>query len=122
MSEEIQNAAIVVPRTIIWGITVNGMIGLAMYIAVLFCLGDLESITESTYIYPFIAELQQATQSTAGTAIIMAVILVVDIGLNIGVVVASSRMLWSFARDRGVPGWRWISKVPDISTPSHSKK
>ena len=111
MSEEIQNAAIVVPRTIIWGITLSGALGLAMFLAVLFCLGDPEALSDTNYIYPFIQVLQNATRSSAGTAVIMAVILVIDLGLNIGVVAASSRMLWSFARDRGVPGWRWISKV-----------
>ena len=111
MSEEIQNAAIVVPRTIVWGITLNGAIGLAMFLAVLFCLGDPQVVTQTKYNYPFIQVLQQATLSSAGTGVIMVVILVVDLGLVIGVVAASSRMLWSFARDRGVPGWRWISKV-----------
>lgn len=111
MSEEIQNAAVVVPRTIIWGLTVNGMIGFAMYLAVLFCLGDPEAISKTDYIYPFIQVLQNATMSSTGTAIILAVILIVDAGLNIGVVAASSRMLWAFARDRGFPGWRLISKV-----------
>ena len=115
MSEEIQNAAIVVPRTIVWGIIFNGMIGLAMFLAVLFCLGDPQTVsTQTEYVYPFVLVLQQATLSSAGTAVIMVVILVVDVGLNIGVLAAASRMLWSFSRDRGVPGWRWISKVPTI--------
>ena len=117
MSEEIHNAAIVVPRTIVWGIVLNGVVGLAMFLAVVFCLGDPQAAAQTTYIYPFIEVLQQATNSSAGTAVLMAVILIVDLGLNIGVVAASSRMLWSFARDRGVPGWRWISKVQTIIRP-----
>lgn len=111
MSEEIRDAAIVVPRTIVWGITLNGAIGLAMFLAVLFVLGDPAVLGDTNYIYPFIQVVQNATRSTAGTAVIIVVILIVDIGLNIGVVAASSRMLWAFARDKGVPGWRWISKV-----------
>jgi amino acid transporter len=49
--------------------------------------------------------------STAGTALVLVVILLVDLGLIVGVVATSSRMLWSFARDHGVPGWRRLSKV-----------
>ena len=71
-----------------------------MYIAILFCIGDLEAATNTEYVYPFIEVLVQAIHSTAGSAVISAILIVVDLGLVIGVVAASSRMLWSFARDR----------------------
>ena len=86
-----------------------------MYIAILFCVGDLEAAINTEYIYPFIEVLLQAIRSTAGSAVILAIMIVVDLGLVVGVVAASSRMLWSFARDRGVPGWRQISKVNCVS-------
>lgn len=111
MSEEIQNAAVVVPWAIIGGVTVSGLLGFAMFLAILFRIGDLQAAIESDYVYPFIEVLLQATRSRAGTAVIIAVLVVVDLGIIIGVVAAASRMLWAFARDRGVPGWRFISKV-----------
>lgn len=111
MSEEVQNAANVVPRSIIWSIFINGIVGSAMYIAVLFCIGNLDAAINTGYIYPFIEILLQATHSRAGSAVILAILIIVDLGLIVGVMAASSRMLWSFARDRGVPGWRYISKV-----------
>ena len=111
MSEEIHNAAAIVPRSIIWSLFINGVVGLSMYIAVLFCLGDIDAVLNSDYVYPFIEVLLQATHSSAGTAVILTIIIIVDLGLVVGVVAASSRMLWSFARDRGVPGWRQISRV-----------
>lgn len=115
MSEEIHNAAIVVPRSLVWSILLNGVIGLSMYIAILFCVGDLEAAINTECVYPFIEVLVQAIHSTAGSAVILAILIVVDLGLVIGVVAASSRMLWSFARDRGIPGWRQISKVSCVS-------
>ena len=111
MSEEIRDAAVVVPRSIVWSVVLNGAIGLSMFIAILFCIGDIDAAVTSPYVYPFIEVLIQATKSVAGTAVILAIIIIVDLALVIGVVAASSRMLWSFARDRGVPGWRQISKV-----------
>ena len=111
MSEEIRDAPVVVPRSIVWSVVLNGAIGLSMFIAILFCIGDINAAVTSTYVYPFIEVLIQATKSVAGTAVILAIIIIVDLALVIGVVAASSRMLWSFARDRGVPGWRQISKV-----------
>lgn len=111
MSEEIHDAAVVVPRSIVWCIVLNGVVGLSMYFAILFNLGDLQAAMDSDYIYPFIEVLLQAIRSQAGTAVILAILIIVDLGLVIGVVAASSRMLWSFARDRGVPGWRRMSQV-----------
>ena len=111
MSEEVRNAPVTVPRAIVWGTFLNGIIGLSMFITILFCIGYLHAVESSPYIYPFIEVLLQATNSTAGTAVILALIIVADLALVIGVVAASSRMLWSFARDRGVPGWKHISKV-----------
>ena len=114
MSEETKNAATTVPRSIIWCVLINGVVGLSMYIAILFCLGNLDEVVNSKFIYPFIEVILQATRSSAGTVVILAIFIIVDLGLVIGVVAASSRMLWAFARDRGVPGWRYISRVSYI--------
>lgn len=115
MSEEIHNAAIVVPQSLVWSRILNAVIGLSMYIAILFCVGDLEAAINTEYVYPFIEVLVQAVHSTAGSAAILDILIVVDLGLVIGVVAASSRMLWSSARDRGIPGWRQISNVSCVS-------
>ena len=111
MSEEIQNTAIVVPRSIIWSAFLNSIIGASIYIAILFYMGDVDAASNTEYMYSFIEVLFQALHSTAGRAVILAILIIVDLGLVVGVVAALSRMLWSFARDRGVPGWRQISKV-----------
>jgi hypothetical protein len=44
MSEEIDNAALNVPRAIFTTMMLNGIMGWAMVLAVLFCLGDIESV------------------------------------------------------------------------------
>lgn len=111
MSEEVHDAPTVVPRSMMWCIVINGIVGLAMYFAILLCGGDLDSALESRFVYPFLEVIEQAFNSTAGTALVLVIIILVDMGLIVGVVATSSRMLWSFARDRGVPGWRWLSKV-----------
>jgi hypothetical protein len=105
------------PRSIIWCLVLNGVVGLSMYIAILFCASNLQDAITSPYVYPFIKVLLQALNSVAGTAVILAMIIIIDLGCVIAVVATSSRMLWSFARDRGIPGWRHISGV---SVPSCS--
>ena len=86
-----------------------------MYIAILFCIGDVDAALNTQYSYPFIEILLLATDSRVGTAVIVGFMSFINLGIVIVVLTASSRMLWSFARDRGVPGWRMISKVRPIS-------
>ena len=111
MSEEVKNATTVVPMAMLWSLTFNGVVGLAMFIAVLFCVGDLEEVLGTSYTFPFIQMLVQATGSTAGAAILLMVITIIDMALVMSTIVAASRMLWSFARDRGIPGWNWVRQV-----------
>ena len=44
MSEEIDNAALNVPRAIFTTMIINGATGFGMVLAVLFCLGDIETV------------------------------------------------------------------------------
>ena len=41
----------------------------------------------------------------------VSLIITVMVALALGCMAAAPGMLWAFARDRGVPGWRYISKV-----------
>ncbi|KAL8752452.1 MAG: hypothetical protein Q9184_005731 [Pyrenodesmia sp. 2 TL-2023] len=116
MSEEIANASTNVPRSILTSILLNGFLGFAMLIAVLFCLGDVEAILETPTHYPFMAIFLNATQSTSGATAMAAVILVLGICATIAFVATSSRMTWSFARDHGLPFWRYLSKVEPRSS------
>jgi len=110
MSEEVENASVNVPRAIIAGVTINGILGFGMLITVLFCIGTAEDISEE-FIYPFIAMFMRATGSVAGSSIMTALIILLALCTTIGVLASSSRMTWSFARDRGLPGWSTLSKV-----------
>ena len=47
MSEEIDNAALNVPRAIFTTMILNGATGFAMVLAVLFCLGDIDVVLVS---------------------------------------------------------------------------
>lgn len=53
-----------------------------------------------------------ATQSVAGTSIMIAVVIIIFLSACVGQVATSSRQMWSFARDRGVPGSTWLAQVP----------
>ncbi|KAI9677807.1 MAG: hypothetical protein M1822_008119 [Bathelium mastoideum] len=116
MSEEIRDAARVVPKAMVTSLVLSGVVGLGAMIAVVFCLGNIEEVLNTQFNFPFVQVFIQATNSTAGTAVMVAVIIVLDLGLVISCVAAGSRQLWSFSRDRGVPGWSFFSKVSPIIT------
>jgi amino acid transporter len=54
MSEEVENAAVNIPRAIIGSMLINGTVGFVMMLTLLFCLGDVDSVLESATGYPFI--------------------------------------------------------------------
>ncbi|EHK96427.1 putative Choline transport protein [Glarea lozoyensis 74030] len=112
MSEEIQNASTNVPRTMILSITINGILGLSMLLATLFCLGNVEEVVK--FPFPFMAIFQGAAGTLGGTAMSSLVVILLICAL-IAFVATASRMTWSFARDKGMPGWKQLSKVLDTS-------
>lgn len=113
MAEEIRNASVVVPRAITMSIVLNGILGFAMMIAYLFCLGDLDAVLESqaTLGYPFLFVFQTGLGSTPGAAVLGLIIVVLGVCSTVGALASSSRMLWSFARDHGVPFWAYFIRV-----------
>ncbi|KAL4912346.1 amino acid/polyamine transporter I [Aspergillus aurantiobrunneus] len=118
MSEEIENATVVVPRSILLSVLINGMLGFGMLIAVLFCLGDLETALASPTGYPFMEIFLNGTGSVGGAATMSAVIIVVCICSTTGMMAATSRQFWSFSRDQGVPGWKiWSQVSPTTAIP-----
>ncbi len=111
MSEEIQNASTVVPRSMITSVILNGVLGFGMLIAVLFCVGDIDSVLHTPTGYPFMQIFLRATNSIGASTLMATLVTVLSICATIGFLASSSRMTWAFARDRGLPGWRYLSKV-----------
>ena len=97
MCEEIANASTVVPRSMIISIALNGVLGFSMLLAVLFCIGDIEIIA-------------QAIQNTSGSVAMVALIEVLVIFATVAMLCGTSRMTWAFARDKGLPGSRWLAR------------
>ena len=111
MAEEVQNASVTIPRAIIMTILINGTLGFGMLIAVLFCMGDLDAALETPTGYPFMQIFYQATNSLPGSLTMISIMLIIGLCATIGMLAATSRQFWSFARDQGIPGWRLWSKV-----------
>ncbi|KAI0156447.1 putative GABA permease [Xylariaceae sp. FL1272] len=121
MSEEIRNAAVVVPRSLMTGLAVNGSLGLAMIIVTLYSLGNIDEALAENPQYPFMAVFHHAVGSTAAAAVLSAIVVVMSFSATTGCIASTSRIYWAFARDRGLPGWRVLKKInPKTFIPEYS--
>lgn len=111
MAEEIENAAVNVPRAITTSMIFNGILGFAMMITVLFCIGDISSVLDTSTTFPFIQIFYNSTKSVGGAVAMGAIVLLLTWACAIGITTTASRMTWSFARDKGTPFGNALSKV-----------
>ncbi|KAH6949611.1 amino acid/polyamine transporter I [Fusarium avenaceum] len=119
MSEETVNPSVVVPTSILLSLVINGTFGFSMIIAMVFCMGNFdEAITSGPGLlgFPHMYIFKQATNSTAGATVMATIIMVLGACATVGMLASTSRVFWSFARDRGLPFWRTLSKVNDRTT------
>ncbi|KAI1212024.1 amino acid transporter [Annulohypoxylon truncatum] len=121
MSEEIRNAAVVVPRSLLTGLLVNGTLGFGMLIVTLYCMGDIDKALAENPQYPYMSIFKSATGSTAGAAVMAAIVIVMAFSATTGCLASTSRVYFAFARDRGLPGWRILKRVnPRTGIPIYS--
>lgn len=80
-------------------------------VTICFTLGDAATVAATPTGYPFIQIFYNATQSYAGTNVMTAIIIIMLSACAVSEVAAASRQIWSFARDAGLPGHKWLSRV-----------
>lgn len=61
--------------------------------------------------FPFIQVFYNGVKSKAGATVMASIVVALAWCAVIGFLATASRMIWSFARDRGLPFHRLISKV-----------
>lgn len=121
LAEEVSNAALNIPRAILGAMLINGAVGFAMMVTVLYCLGDVDSVLNTKTGFPFIQIFSNSVGNVAGATVMSAVVLALTWSCSIGITTTASRMTWSFARDNGLPFSRYIgyvsprTKVPVIA-------
>ncbi|KAI1210100.1 amino acid transporter [Annulohypoxylon truncatum] len=122
MSEEVRQANVVVPRALIYTIFINGALGFAMVIALLFCISDVPAAVAAadTMFYPFLQIFESAVKSTTGACIMAGVVLVLAVASSISTYASASRMMWSFARDKGLPFDSYLVKLNKNSLPVYA--
>jgi amino acid transporter len=115
LAEEVVNARLTIPRAICTSVIVNGIVGFAMMVTVLYCLGDANSVIQTQLRFPFIEIFYNSVKSVSGAIGMSVVVLILTWGCSTGITTSASRMTWSFARDGGMPFSRILSGVSKSS-------
>lgn len=110
-AEEIKDASLTLPKSMVWTLVVNGSTGLIMIISFAYCLGPLQDAINPQYNFAYIGTFYNATQSVGGTTAMSCILVVMTFFSAIGNVAAASRQMWAFARDRGLPFGEWVAEV-----------
>lgn len=76
-------------------------------------VGDFADIAATPTLVPILELFHRALENRAGAIALEALILASGIGCLIACHTWQSRLCWSFARDRGVPGHKWLGRVHD---------
>src|ERR1700744_1110522 len=100
-----------VPLAMVGSVVVNGVIGFAYCVMVLFSLGDLTSLIESPTGFPFIQLYLNVTKSQAGATILTLIICLIATAANAAGLTSTSRTFWAFARDDAAPFSHYFSHV-----------
>jgi choline transport protein len=121
MTEEMKNARKDAPRAIIWSVWIGAFSGFFFLIAAFFCIRNLDAIETTSTGVPLIAIFQQATGSVGGAIGLTVLITVIALVSLCFLMAQSSRVVFSFARDHGLPFSKYISRVhPTLHVPHFS--
>ncbi|KAL2789370.1 amino acid/polyamine transporter I [Aspergillus keveii] len=111
MAEEVKNAKVVVPRSMIYGTLINGVLAFAYLIAVIYCMGDYAEALLSPTGYPIIKIAYQATGSKPATYVLMAMGMLPGWIALFNGLASVTRLTWAFARDNGLPFSDFFARV-----------
>ncbi|CRL21678.1 Amino acid/polyamine transporter I [Penicillium camemberti] len=117
MIEEVPNADIEGPKIMVTCVGIGVFTGSIFLIVLLFVAGNMETVTTSAA-GPLLQILVDATKSNVGGICLLMLPLVCLVFAIISVMTTSSRMIFAFARDGGLPASRFFAKVhPTLKLP-----
>lgn len=117
LGEELQDAPKALPKIIILSVVLNGIMGFAMLLALMFCLGDPMIALSSPSGFAVFEVFKLGQESlTASTALVSLVLILIPL-VAMNLLVSCSRIVWALARDNALPFSKFFAHVS-----THSKK
>lgn len=111
LAEETLTPQTDIPKAIIGTVIIGFLTSFSYAISMFFSMRNLDELLNSNTGVPIMDIFYQALQSKAGAIVLEVLILLTAIGCNIASHTWQARLCWSFARDEGLPGSRYWSKV-----------
>lgn len=111
LAEETLTPETDIPKAIIGTVIIGFITSLVHSISMFFSIKNLDEIYASTTGVPILDIFYQVLKSKAGAIVLQMLILLTAFGCNISSHTWQARLCWSFARDEGLPGSRYWSKV-----------
>ncbi|KAK5115338.1 hypothetical protein LTR62_001538 [Meristemomyces frigidus] len=110
LSEECSNANVAAPRAIVMTAQLGFYLGLPVIIVIAYFVTDIEAVVASSLGQPMGALCLQILGQKAGLAM-FAISIVAQYCVELGCIVAGSRVIYAYSRDDALPGSRWWKKV-----------
>ncbi|KAH7312979.1 amino acid permease [Rhexocercosporidium sp. MPI-PUGE-AT-0058] len=118
LAEEMPNASRNVPLAMLGGVSINAILGLGYTIMLLYSTSPLSSLLETPTGFPFMQIFLDVTHSKVGTILMSLVPCIIATIGSIAGLASTSRTLWAFARDDGLPFSAYFSHVhPKLHVP-----
>ena len=111
VAEEVSDAGIVVPRSMIWSYILNIPLTFAILITFLLCIDDVYLAVDSPSGFAFVYVFHKTIGAGAGANVLVHVIVTANLFVAASLFTVTSRQLFAFARDDGVPASGWLAKV-----------
>ncbi|KAL6235491.1 hypothetical protein BDW75DRAFT_230224 [Aspergillus navahoensis] len=115
MAEEVHNARLTIPRSMVWGTLLNGIMAFGYAIAILYFMGPSPEAYASALMtstgYPIIEIAYRATASKTATFMLMATGMLPGWVAFFNGLASVTRLMWAFARDNGLPFSDFFLKV-----------
>ncbi|KAK3679100.1 hypothetical protein LTR37_021446 [Vermiconidia calcicola] len=120
LAEELEDASYILPRAMCLAAIVNYILGFSMTITFMFNLGSLKDDLASATGQPWVAVIQRITRSRAASIILTVLMIIMFFFCAVNVLTTSSRQVFAFARDKGIPFHRFFSQVRSNGVPTNS--
>lgn len=111
VAEEVSDPTRRIPKAMILTILVGGVSGFLSYAGYVLAAPDLEAIVAGEDADP-IPGILESSLGTFGSKVFLVITVTAFVSCVLSLQAAGSRLLYSFGRDRMLPGSRWLAHLP----------
>ena len=110
LSEECSNANVAAPRAIVMTAQLGFYLGFPVILVIAYCVSDIQEVVAGSLGQPMGALCLQVLGPKAGLAM-FAINIVAQWTVELGCIIAGSRVIYAYSRDDALPGSRWWKQV-----------